>query len=182
MEFLKLHIFPNPDLFFNFVAKIQASSKISKSQIQSMHEDLLTQIDKAIGDVKVKLEQQKAAEEQERLRKIQEELERERKRKEEEEKRQKEAENDKRLKAEMEARRKEEEKLNDQLEADRRAARELQEKLNEENRRLREQIGKLHIKKSIIFNHVVKDSKHELSETRVFYWYFMQLQLIFQFR
>merc|ERR1712223_242108 len=86
------------------------------------------------------LEKQKAAEEQERLRKIQEEMERERKRKEEEEERRLEAEKDRRLKAEMEARRKEEEKHNEQLETDRRAARTLQEKLNEENRMLREQI------------------------------------------
>ena len=52
-----------------------------------MNEDLLGQINKAIRDVKDKLEKQKAAEEQERLRKIQEEMERERKRKEEEEER-----------------------------------------------------------------------------------------------
>ena len=68
-------------------AKIQASSKITKNQINSMNEDLLAQINKAIRDVKDKLEKQKAAEEQERLRKIQEEMERERKRKEEEEER-----------------------------------------------------------------------------------------------
>jgi len=122
------------------IAKIQASSKITKNQIHSMNEDLLAQINKAIRDVKDKLEKQKAAEEQERLRKIQEEMERERKRKEEEEERRQEAEKDRRLKAEMEARRKEEEKHNEQLEADRRAARTLQEKLNEENRMLREQI------------------------------------------
>ena len=73
-------------LFFN-TAKIQASSKITKNQINSMNEDLLGQINKAIRDVKDKLEKQKAAEEQERLRKIQEEMERERKRKEEEEER-----------------------------------------------------------------------------------------------
>lgn len=72
---------------FFYTAKIQASSKITKNQINSMNEELLGQINKAIRDVKDKLEKQKAAEEQERLRKIQEEMERERKRKEEEEER-----------------------------------------------------------------------------------------------
>ena len=78
-------IFEN--FFFFNTAKIQASSKITKNQINSMNEELLGQINKAIRDVKDKLEKQKAAEEQERLRKIQEEMERERKRKEEEEER-----------------------------------------------------------------------------------------------
>jgi myosin-6 len=103
-------------------------------------QDLVAKIKKEVGDVKTKLEKQKAAEEQDRLRKIQEEMERERKRKEDEEKREKEVEADRKAKAEMEARRKEEEVVNEQLDADRRTARELQERLNDENRKLREQI------------------------------------------
>merc|ERR1712173_516959 len=99
----------------NAIAKIRASSKISKANIDTINQELINEINKAVADVKVKLEKQKAAEEQERLKKIQEEMERERKRKEEEEERRLEAEKDRRLKAEMEARRKEEEKHNEQL-------------------------------------------------------------------
>lgn len=146
-------------LLDNAIAKIRASSKISKASIESMNAELISQINQAVADVRVKLEKQKAAEEQERLRKIQEvrnllpillfifhpifrskEMEKERKRKEEEERKQRELEEERKIKAEMEARRKEEEAVNDQLEADRKAARLLQEKLNEENRLLREQI------------------------------------------
>merc|ERR1712004_77892 len=122
------------------IAKIRTSSKISKASIESMHRELIQEINKAVKDVKGKLEKQKAAEEQERLRKIQEEMERERKRKEEEEKRLKEAEAERKIKAEMEAKRKiEEQTINHALEADRRAASEIQEKLNEENRKLNEE-------------------------------------------
>ena len=54
------------------IAKIRTSSKISKASIESMHRELIQEINKAVKDVKGKLEKQKAAEEQERLRKIQE--------------------------------------------------------------------------------------------------------------
>ena len=54
------------------IAKIRASSKITKTSIESMHRELIQEINKAVADVKGKLEKQKAAEEQERLRKIQE--------------------------------------------------------------------------------------------------------------
>ena len=54
------------------IAKIRSSSNISKSSIDNMNQQLITEINQAVKDVKVKLEKQKAAEEQERLRKIQE--------------------------------------------------------------------------------------------------------------
>ena len=56
------------------IAQIRASSKISKGAIDKMNQELINEINKAVADVKVKLERQKAAEEQERLRKIQEVL------------------------------------------------------------------------------------------------------------
>ena len=56
----------------NAIAKIRASSKISKANIDAINADLIKEINKAVADVKVKLEKQKSAEEQERLRKIQE--------------------------------------------------------------------------------------------------------------
>merc|ERR1712223_1860570 len=97
----------------NAIAKIRASSKISKANIDTINQELINEINKAVADVKVKLEKQKAAEEQERLKKIQEEMERERKRKEEEEAKQRQLEEDRKVKAELEARRKEEEKHNE---------------------------------------------------------------------
>ena len=54
----------------NAIAKIRASSKISKSNIDSMNKELMNEINKAVADVKGKLEKQKAADEQERLRKM----------------------------------------------------------------------------------------------------------------
>ena len=56
----------------NAIAKIRASSKISKANIDTINQELINEINKAVADVKVKLEKQKAAEEQERLKKIQE--------------------------------------------------------------------------------------------------------------
>ena len=45
------------------IAKIRTSSKISKASIESMHRELIQEINKAVKDVKGKLEKQKAAEE-----------------------------------------------------------------------------------------------------------------------
>jgi myosin-6 len=58
---------------------------------------LMTNMDVTLADLKKRLDKEKVAEEQERLRKIQEEMERERKRKEEEERKRKEEEEQRKL-------------------------------------------------------------------------------------
>nr|CAD7196628.1 unnamed protein product [Timema douglasi] len=71
--------------------------KISASAVDRLYADLLARSDRISGDLQKKLQQQKSAEEQQRLRKIQEEMEREKKLKEEEERRKKEEEETRRL-------------------------------------------------------------------------------------
>merc|ERR1719150_3380174 len=67
------------------VGTIKACERIKKSEIDRMHNDLISQIEREIVSVKRKVEEERIAEEKERLRKLQEEMERERKRKVEEE-------------------------------------------------------------------------------------------------
>merc|ERR1719189_2876928 len=124
------------------IAKIKGAPNILSSDINKLNQSLVDLINRELGSVKQKLEKQKVADEQERIRKIQEEMEKERKRKEEEEKQRLQLEEDRRLKAEMEIKRKKEEELNliEQLKKDREEAAKVQESLNEENKRLREQI------------------------------------------
>ena len=124
------------------IAKIKGSPKIRPRDIDTLNKGLVDLINKELGNVKQKLEKQKVAEEQERIRKIQEDMERERKRKEDEERQKIQNEEDRKLKAEMEIKRKKEEELNliEQLKKDREEAAKLQDALNEENKRLREQI------------------------------------------
>ena len=124
------------------IAKIKGAPNIRSSDINKLNQSLVDLINRELGSVKQKLEKQKVADEQERIRKIQEEMEKERKRKEEEEKQKLQLEEDRRLKAEMEIKRKKEEELNliEQLKKDREEAAKVQESLNEENKRLREQI------------------------------------------
>ena len=90
------------------IAKIKGTSKIGSEDIDRLNKALVELINKELGSVKDKLEKQKVAEEQERIRKIQEEMELERKRKEEEERQKRQMEDDRRLKAEMEVKRKKE--------------------------------------------------------------------------
>ncbi|XP_076444553.1 unconventional myosin-VI-like [Babylonia areolata] len=112
-----------------FMHRIRTTN-ITWEEMSSTTNQLMTKMDTSLADLKKKLEQQKVAEEQERLRKIQEEMERERKRKEEEERKRKEEEEQRRLKAEMEAKRKkEEEARKKQEEADRKAAEALKAEL-----------------------------------------------------
>merc|ERR1711971_1152816 len=66
------------------VGTIKACERIKKSEIDKMYNSLMEQINKEFTNVKKKIEEERIAEEQERLRKLQEEMERERKRKEEE--------------------------------------------------------------------------------------------------
>merc|ERR1711894_227056 len=99
--------------------------------IDRLNKSLVDLINKELGSVKQKLDKQKDAEEQERIRKIQEEMEKERKRKEEEDKQRIQLEEDRKLKAEMEVKRKKEEELNliEQLKKDREEASRVQESL-----------------------------------------------------
>nr|CAD7570088.1 unnamed protein product [Timema californicum] len=126
------------------ILKIKSDVKISASAVDRLYADLLARSDRISGDLQKKLQQQKSAEEQQRLRKIQEEMEREKKLKEEEERRKKEEEETRRLKAEMEIRRKaEEEERKRQEEADKRTAAALQAQLEKEaleDTRYREQL------------------------------------------
>ncbi|XP_049829322.1 myosin heavy chain 95F isoform X2 [Schistocerca gregaria] len=113
--------------------KIKTDDSITTAQVDSLHLQLMNRINEQMSQLQTKLQQQKNAEEQERLRKIQEEMERERKRKEEEERKKREEEENRRKKAEMEARRKaEEEARKKQEEEDRRAAAALQKQLEKE--------------------------------------------------
>ncbi|XP_063243579.1 myosin heavy chain 95F isoform X2 [Bacillus rossius redtenbacheri] len=115
------------------ISKIKSTENISAGEIDKMYADLLSRADAQTSGLQKKLQQQKIAEEQERMRKIQEEMEREKQRKEEEERKKREEEETKRLKMEMEARRKaEEEQRKRQEEADRKAAAALQAQLEKE--------------------------------------------------
>ena len=91
------------------IKKIKDDHNISLNTIETMQIQLTEKVNKEMLLLQKKVQDQKNAEEQERLRKIQEEMERERKRKEEEERRLREEEENRRKKAEIEARRKKEE-------------------------------------------------------------------------
>ncbi|XP_046550361.1 LOW QUALITY PROTEIN: unconventional myosin-VI-like [Haliotis rubra] len=115
-----------------FIKKIR-STDMTREQLNTDYSRFIASMDQMLLELKKKLEQQKIAEEQERLRKIQEEMEREKKEKEEEERKRKEEELQRKQKAEMEARRKkEEEERKKQEEEDRKAAAILQKQLEEE--------------------------------------------------
>lgn len=112
--------------------------------VNQVYKDLVTKVDNQMAALSKKVQDQKNAEEQERLRKIQEEMEREKKRKQEEERLLKEEEENRRKKAEIEARRKiEEEERRKQEEEDRKAAELLhaqQEKDARDERRYHQQL------------------------------------------
>lgn len=82
---------------------------MTAAAVDTLHNQLLNKVNQQMGLLQKKVQEQKNAEEQERLRKIQAEMERERKRKEEEERKLREDEENRKKKAEMEARRKKEE-------------------------------------------------------------------------
>ena len=120
------------------VGTIKACEKIKKAEIDKMYNSLVEQIKKEFGNVKKKLEEERIAEEEERLRKLQEEMERERKRKEEERLLQLKMEEEKKLKQEMEKKRKEEEEEERRLEReerDKNLADVLQKQLEDANAR-----------------------------------------------
>merc|ERR1712243_489973 len=64
---------------------IKGNETISKKEIEKYYKSLVEQINKELSNVKSKIEKQKAAEEQAKLRKLQQEMEEERKKKEAEE-------------------------------------------------------------------------------------------------
>lgn len=70
----------------------QNNPKIKAEEIDQLHKQLMTQANASMATLQKKLQQQKVAEEQDRLRKIQEEMEREKMRREEEERKKKEEE------------------------------------------------------------------------------------------
>ncbi|GFS27455.1 unconventional myosin-VI-like [Elysia marginata] len=116
----------------NFVKKIRTTD-MSREEMVRMTNTLATNMDVLLQDLKKRLEQQKSAEEQERLRKIQEQMEIERKRREEEERKRKEEEEQRKLKAELEKKRQREEEARKKQEAeDRKAAEALQKQLDEQ--------------------------------------------------
>lgn len=126
------------------VVKIKTNPKITSADIDKDYAGIMVKVDQETAALKKKLDEQRNAEEQERLRKIQAALEAERKAKEEEERIKKEEEENRKKKAEMEARRKAEEAIRlKQEEEDRRAALALQaqlEKEAQEDSKYREQL------------------------------------------
>ena len=120
------------------VATIKACEKIKKTDIDKLYNSLVDQINMEFSNVKKKIEEERIAEEQERLRKLQEEMERERKRKEEERLAQLRMEEEKKQKQEMERKRKEEEEEERRLEReerDKNLADVLQKQLEDANAR-----------------------------------------------
>lgn len=69
------------------VTKIRSNPKISPAQIDALYGEIMSKLDTQMKTIHVKLQEQRNAEEQERLRKIQAALEAERKAKEEDERR-----------------------------------------------------------------------------------------------
>ncbi|XP_037079769.1 unconventional myosin-VI-like [Pollicipes pollicipes] len=131
---------------FEKVLKRIRSQRMSKAEVEKEVAGLTETLAREFRGLKAKLEQQKVAEEQERLRLIQEQMDRERRRKEEEERRAREEEENRRQRQEIEARRKQDEELRRRKEeADRQEAARLQKQMeqeqleNEQRREQREQ-------------------------------------------
>lgn len=88
---------------------LQRDAQISAATIDGLQNQLVDKVNNQMNLLQKKVQDQKSAEEQARLRKIREEMEAEKRRKEEEERRVREEEENRRKKAEIEARRKREE-------------------------------------------------------------------------
>lgn len=115
------------------VEKIKREEKITPTEVDRQYMQLMNEMNSQMSRLQKKVQEQKNAEEQERLRKIQEEIEKEKKRKEEEERKKREEEENRRKKIEMEARRKaEEEERRRQDEEDKKVAAALQAQLEKE--------------------------------------------------
>lgn len=74
----------------------QRDEKIAPTEVDKLYTQLMNTMDSQMNQLQKKLQDQKNAEEQERLRKIQEEMEKEKKRKEEEERKKREEEENRR--------------------------------------------------------------------------------------
>ncbi|CAH1962799.1 unnamed protein product [Acanthoscelides obtectus] len=124
--------------------KIKLDDKMDRKAVESMYAELVAQVNQQMASLQKKLQEEKIAEEQERLRKIREEMERQKKLKEEEERKLRDEEEHRKMKVEMEARRKAEElERKKQEAADRLLAEELhkqQEKLEQDERKYQEQL------------------------------------------
>ncbi|KAK7866674.1 hypothetical protein R5R35_006058 [Gryllus longicercus] len=123
------------------VKKIKNESKITSTQVNEIYTQLMNKANTQMSQLQSKLEQQKGAEEKERLRKIQEEMEREKQHREQEERKKREEEEMRKMKVEIEARRKvEEEQRKKQEDLDRKTAQALQEKWQKEDSSYRERL------------------------------------------
>ncbi|XP_025829691.1 myosin heavy chain 95F isoform X2 [Agrilus planipennis] len=155
LEKINQQLKKNKDLFTNdinklktevvsAIDKIRKDDRIEAKTIDNLYNQLVIKVNKQMNELQKKIQDEKIAEEQERLRKVQEEMEKERKRKEEEERKLREEEEIRKKKAEIEARRRqEEEQRKKQEEEDRKKALELQlqeEKLAKEERQQRERL------------------------------------------
>nr|CAI5863965.1 unnamed protein product [Callosobruchus analis] len=130
--------------FASTMEKIKHDDKMDRKTVENLYAGLVEQVNQQMASLQKKLQEERIAEEQERLRKIQEEMERQKKLKEEEERKIREEEEHRKMKVEMEARRKAEElERKKQEEADRLLAEELQkqqEKLAQDERKYQEQL------------------------------------------
>jgi len=119
---------------------IKRNENITKREIEKYYKTLVDQINKELSNVKSKIEKQKAAEEQAKLRKLQEEMEAERRKKEAEDAEIRRLEEERKMKAEMEIKRKqEEEKRRKQEEKERAHLASMQQDLENANAKLAEQ-------------------------------------------
>ena len=119
---------------------IKSNENTRKADIEKMYKSLVDQINKELSNVKSKIEKQKVAEEQAKLKKIQQEMEEERRKKEAEDAAVRKLEEDRKQRAEMEAKRKqEEEKRKKQEEKDQATLESMQKDLDNANAKLAEQ-------------------------------------------
>jgi len=119
---------------------IKNKENIKKEDIENMYKMLVDQINAELANVKSKLEKQKVAEEQAKLKKIQQEMEAERRKKEAEDAAIRKAEEDRKQRVEMEAKRKiEEETRRRQEEKDRATLESMQKDLDNANAKLADQ-------------------------------------------
>lgn len=119
---------------------IKGNETISKKEIEKYYKSLVDQINKELSNVKSKIEKQKAADEQVKLRKLQQEMEEERRKKEAEDAEIRRIEEERKMKAEMEVKRKQEEdKRKKQEEKDKATLASMQQDLDNANAKLAEQ-------------------------------------------
>ncbi|VEN38644.1 unnamed protein product [Callosobruchus maculatus] len=130
--------------FASTMEKIKHDDRMDRKTVESLYAELVGQVNQQMASLQKKLQEERIAEEQERLRKLREEMERQKRLKEEEERKIREEEEHRKMKVEMEARRKAEElERKKQEEADRLLAEELQkqqEKLAQDERKYQEQL------------------------------------------